>query len=175
MGTSHKLWLITGTPGAGKTSIARELAFRLESSVHIEIDTLRWMVCAGFVSPRTQLPQAREQFALARHTASYMALEYLPHFDVILDDVVPEDEIGDFGDVLTNTNLHKVLLYPSLEETLRRNLRRTNKGIDPRVLEPAITRLHPQLGQKNTPEAGWFRIDTTNLSVSATVDALLKA
>ena len=83
-------WLITGTPGAGKTTLARLLAERLERAVVIEGDLRQGWIVSGNVWPG-QEPAAesarqihlnmRNQCLLAQ---SYAAASFTPIIDYVI-------------------------------------------------------------------------------------------
>jgi adenylate kinase family enzyme len=50
---------LRGGTGVGKTTIAKLLARKLENSVHIEQDNLRYMIVNGLVASRTGLPPGK--------------------------------------------------------------------------------------------------------------------
>ena len=57
-----KVLLLTGPPGAGKTTVAIELASRSERGVHMESDRWFHAIVGGYIEP--WLPEAHEQNTL---------------------------------------------------------------------------------------------------------------
>ncbi len=48
------IFLISGTPGSGKSSVARALMQRFKQGVHLPVDDLRKMVVSGIAHPVAQ-------------------------------------------------------------------------------------------------------------------------
>ena len=71
--TANEVWLITGIPGAGKSTVARGLAARFDRAVHIEGDVLLddWVVSGAILpgeEPRAEhiLPHTSEAVVTGR-------------------------------------------------------------------------------------------------------------
>jgi predicted kinase len=79
--------LLTGPPGAGKTTVAHLLAARAERGVHLETDKFWGFIAGGYVEPWR--PEAHEQNAVvmdivSNAAARYSAAGYLTIVDGIL-------------------------------------------------------------------------------------------
>jgi chloramphenicol 3-O-phosphotransferase len=172
---SGRIWLISGIPGAGKTSIARALCARYVKAIHIPVDDLREFVVAGHASPLEWTEETTRQFALARGSTARMAADYSDEgFAVVIDDVVREEDVDQFTRHLAGRPVTKVALIPSLDVALARNRDRTNKSFDTTILEPVARRLHRPLVESCRSAAGWIALDTSDMDVATTVAEILR-
>lgn len=167
--------MITGTPGAGKTTVSTALMQRFAFGLHIPCDDLRGWVVAGNAPPvPTWTEETERQFRLSRRTAVEMATRYAAAgFAVAIDDVIFEAAYAEqFAPHLAGFAVVKVLLAPSREVALHRNLTRTNKDFDTSLLNDTTRQLHGELLAANRPEAGWLVIDNSGQSVAETVELI---
>jgi chloramphenicol 3-O-phosphotransferase len=166
------IFVVSGSPGAGKSSVSRALAQRFPRGVHVPVDDLRELVVSGIAHPVPDwTDETTRQFRLARENAASIAKTYAREgFAVVLDDViVPPD------DPFSVLEPSRVLLRPTLETLLSRNVSRTNKTFDPSFLESTIRGLHNALENVPTHELeGWFVLDSSQLEVEETVDRILE-
>ena len=118
---SLPLFLITGTPGSGKSTAARSLMQRFPFGLHIPVDDLREWVVAGIAHPVPEFTEeTARQFQLARTAAAGIAVLYADAgFAVALDDVIHEPDAETcVAAPLAPRAVHKILLQPILEIAL---------------------------------------------------------
>lgn len=169
------IFIITGTPGAGKTTVARTLMQRFAFGLRIPCDDLRGWVMAGNAPPvPVWTAETERQFRLSQRTAVEMATRYAAAgFAVAIDDVLFEAAYAEqFAPHLAGFAVFKVLLAPSREVALHRNATRTNKDFDTSLLADTTRQLCGELLEANRPEDGWHVIDSSGQSVAETVDTL---
>lgn len=170
------IFIISGVPGAGKTSVASLLMQRFPLGLHIPVDDLREWVVSGIAQPvPTWTDETSRQFRFARQAAAEIARIYAGGgFSVAIDDVIlPYEAMAIYGVPLSDYTVHKVLLRPDLDVALARNAERTNKTFDTSVLADAIRRIHESTSTQVFSRAGWIIIDSSPLSLDETVEEIL--
>jgi chloramphenicol 3-O-phosphotransferase len=169
------IFLITGTPGSGKSSVARALLQRFGFGLHLPVDDLREFVVSGIAHPVPNwTEETGRQFKLARMGAATMAKLYATNgFAAVIDDVISSGDVSSiFEPAFDGFDFHRILLQPQLEVALERNRTRTNKNFDPSFLEKAIREIHGWMSKQELPN-DWLKLDSSDLNLEQTVDAIL--
>jgi hypothetical protein len=161
--------IITGPPGAGKTTVAGAVAARsARPAVHLHSDDFYRYIRSGYIEP--YLPQAQEQNrvvvgVLADAALGYAAGGYL----VLLDGIIGPWFLGPFRDRghRAAVPLHYLVLRPELGQTLRRARGRSERQLHE---SGPIRGLHRQFSQLGDLEG--HVLDTSALSAEQTIEAV---
>ncbi len=166
---SDSVWLITGIPGAGKSTVSRELARQFPSSAHVEVDLLRDMVVSGNLGPGQEpLTESDRQLALGAHNAALLADSLMDAgFTPIVDDVVLQLQLARYREVLTRWPLRLVVLAPPVGVALQRDRGRAEKHVANR-----FSYLDAELRKQMQDWGLW--LDTSGMSVAETVEAIIR-
>ena len=164
-----EILILTGPPGAGKTSVALALADRYDRVAHVNVDTLRHFVTpTGYRAPGK--PGFERQQALAVRNACDLARNFMAErFAVIIDDVVPRKEDLDlYLEALRDVgaSVHFVRLLPGLEVCRERNRGRKTDRVPDERLETVYRQF------ESVDETRGSVIDSSEMTVEATADRL---
>ncbi len=172
----NPIFIVVGPPAVGKSTTSRALAAHFPRSIHIPVDDLRNMVVAGIEYPgEIWTDGLKQQITLARGCAAHMALAYHDAgFAVVIDDFW--DANHDFDYQALHALPHRIVLYPSQSEAHRRNFQRSGDSPARAYIDEGIQQVYAQLNPviQRLADAGWRILDTTDLSVEATVASILE-
>src|SRR5215204_6054731 len=121
---STPIFILSGTPGSGKSSVSTALMQRFPRGIHIPVDDLREWVVSGIAHPvPVWTEETGRQFRLARQAALEIARIYAgARFAVVIDDIIfPDEAARGVVEALSGYDVHKVVLHPDLDTALRRN------------------------------------------------------
>lgn len=163
------LFLITGPPAAGKSTVARLLAEHLTPGVHLEGDFFRRCIVSGRheMTP-TQSNEAVNQLRLRYRLAMQSADTYFAAgFNVVVEDVFAGAVLAEVLGLIASRPLHMVVLLPSANAIAAREAARNEAAYS----EWDIGTLHAGFADR-TPQFGLW-LDTTEQTPEATVEAIL--
>lgn len=160
--------VLSGPPGAGKSSVAERLVARVPRGVLLAQDDFFAAVRSGFIPPWREESGAQNE-AVVRACAA-AAAEFARHgYDVVVEGIVLPWALAHYRDLLGAADIVPVyqVLLPSSAAVLARGLPRPDKAI----VTPAIyAQMHAQFAavHEGTP------LDTTALDLEATVAAVIR-
>lgn len=161
--------VLSGAPGAGKTTVARDVAASLPRSAIVAGDDVSRMVASGWVGPIGEpADEAARQLLLRAQNICSLANNFSEAgFFPILDHVVPEPEVlGRMLEWLAPRPVLFVTLAPSHAVTVERNAARSARE----QIDYDTSALHEQLTAMR--RLGWW-LDTSTMGVADTVDLVL--
>lgn len=163
--------LVSGPPGAGKSTVSALLADRLTPSVHLHSDDFWHVIKQGFVPP--YLPEAHRQNQVVLEVLVGAAFGYARGgYQVVYDGVAGPWFIDAFraATEVQAVPLSCVILRPDLHTTLARATARTG---DDALTDPApIRSMHARFGDLGA--YGTHVLDSGGLTAEATADRILE-
>ena len=136
-----ELVVVTGPPGAGKSSVSEELAKRWKPSALVPGDAFFGMIKRGYILP--WLPQSQRQNAVIIEAAAAAAGRLCEICFVVYEGVVGPWLLPTFVRATGLADLHYVALLPPLDVCIERVRSRVAHGFS----DPAVTRDKGELGR----------------------------
>lgn len=164
------LFVISGVPAAGKTTVARLLADRLDRAVCVPGDAIRAMVVTGRADMRPDAGEAELGQLLLRYKGALaVALVYLDAgFDVVVEDVIIGPVLREFLALVPVPEMHLVFLDPCATVVAERDRSRSKTAYGDHW---DVGELRDVLRLETARLGLW--LDSTGLSAEQTVDRIL--
>ncbi len=165
------LFVISGVPASGKTTVGRLLASRLDKAVCVPGDAIRAMVVSGRADMRSDAGEAELRQLLLRYQGALaVASVYLEAgFDAIIEDVIIGPVLRKFLALVPVPELHLVVLNPDADAVAERDRGRPRSAYADGRWD--IGELREVLRFETARVGLW--LDSSVLSAEQTVDQIL--
>jgi hypothetical protein len=164
------LFVISGVPASGKTTVSQLLASRLDRAVCVPGDTIRAMVISGRADMRPDAGEAElGQLLLRYQGALAVASVYLDAgFDAVVEDVIIGPMLPKFLELVPVPEIHLVFLDPGAEAVADRDGGRSKTAYGEHW---DVGELRDVLRVETARLGLW--LDSTELSAEQTADRIL--
>ncbi len=147
------LLVVTGPPGAGKSSAAALIAERFPKSVLVQGDAFFGFLNKGAIAP--WLPEAHDQYEIVvRASAAATGRFVAGGFMTIFDGMIGPWFVPTFIEQTGVDYLHYAILFPPVERCVERVSTRSGHGFTD---EPATRQMHAAFANSDIPDRHVFR------------------
>lgn len=161
--------MITGPPGAGKSTVAALVADRFERSVLVAGDTFFGFVRKGYIDP--WLPESHGQNAVVTEASAAATARYVAGgFDTVFDGVVGAWFLPTFAAMAGVDRLDYAVLLPPVEVCIHRVATRHGHGFSD---EPATRKMYREFAGADVEPR--HLLTDPSATPTATADAVMAA
>ncbi len=162
--------LITGPPGAGKSTMREKLAFEYPKTATLDADIIRDILRNGRSDPWIQTKKTRHQHKLGLKNTCDLAENLISDgWFVIIDDcALWKNDVAYYYKRLEKYHLKVFLLLPDQRTVQKRDRHRKKQKI---VGKRAI-QLQKEFFNRIKTEKRWIILDTSKLSTRQTVEQI---
>jgi tRNA uridine 5-carbamoylmethylation protein Kti12 len=128
-----KIVILTGPPGAGKTTLNEILAKNIPNSAVVSSDSLRDFVKNGHAN-RSDADWERQLYLGADNAILLAKNFYKNGFNVFIDDILIGEKFYQYFDNLKDCNLKIFLLLPNKEVVAKRDMERGEWAMKERAM-----------------------------------------
>lgn len=167
---TNKLYIITGTPGVGKSTISREIAKRCEKSALIEGDIIYHLVCGGYENP---WEKGNHLKVFGKNSIDLICNFLNNGYDVVFNYIINKGKIeelkNEFRKIYSNSlEIKFVVLLADEKIILKRDKQRPEEvQMKERVLVLLESFINQKFDKQNI-------LDTSNISIIETLEKILK-
>jgi predicted kinase len=171
----HAIFVVSGTQGAGKTTVSSLLARRFRRGVHVSADALQKMIVSGHqwpIASQTTINtdsegEAARQLRLRNSNMCLLGLSFFEAgFTVVLDDIIVAERLSELRGHLADVDFMFVMLTPSFEVVRQRERQRgTELWREWEWLTELIERTDDRIGL-------W--LDSSTQTADETVDEIMR-
>ena len=164
--------IISGPPGAGKSSVAEALCQRYDRTVHLETDDLYAWIKMGFISP-WKTGSAPQNLMVSRAAARAATAYAQEQYGVFIDGVIGALHLEAYLEELRGCGVpvHYAVLLPSVEAAMRRAHER-DKRVAEAANEEMYRRVYSMFATDGLPG---LTIDSGDLTIEQTADRVMDA
>ena len=161
--------VVSGIQGAGKSTVARQMAERFARGVHIEADTLQRMIVSGgewMGEPGEAADEAQRQLRLRLGNACLLARSFFgAGFTAVVDDIIIGERFTHLQAGMAGHPFRLVVLAPDVETAIARDAARSYT-----VGEAWARRLDKE--QRQTMAGNGMWVDSSGQTAEETVEEI---
>ena len=164
--------IISGPPGAGKSSAAEALCERYDRTVHLETDDAYAWIRMGFIRP-WKPGSARQNMMVSRASARAATAFAQEQYGVFIDGVIGAMHLPAYIEELkaAAVPVHYAVLLPPVDVIIRRAAERDKRiaGAD----ESMFARVHAMFA--DAPDLPGWTLDNSTMTAQQSADAVMEA